>query len=82
MAKHLLKYCERDWNWCFVHSCKSENKEMIEFFMNKGANNWNSALRYACITGNKEIVELILSKCNFFFIFFFLFFIFIFIFFF
>lgn len=50
------------WDDYMFYACDSGNNELVNYFINKGANNWNDCLRRACTYGHIEIIELMISK--------------------
>ena len=38
------------------------HKDLVEFFISKGADDWNEGMQYAAIGGHKDLVEFFISK--------------------
>ena len=49
-----------------AYASESGNKELVEYLIEKGANNWEESIYNACKSNNKEIIELLFSygRCD------------------
>ena len=53
---------EKSINYAMVCAAQSGHKEMVEYFVSRGANDFNWAMRYAAQNGHKEMVEYLISR--------------------
>ena len=44
------------------YAAKGGHRELVDFFISKGANDWNWAMAYATKGGHQELVDLFISK--------------------
>lgn len=51
-------------NKCLAYACRADKNQfkIINYMIEKGADDWDSGLYYACTVGNIEIVKFMLSK--------------------
>ena len=51
-----------DWNKGMKGAAKGGHKNLVDFFISKGANNWNWGMNYAAEGGHKDLVDFFISK--------------------
>jgi len=51
-----------NWNAAMLIAVKIDNKQLMEYFINKGANDWNDGMIIATVNGNKQLVEYFVSR--------------------
>ena len=49
-------------NYGMCGAAKDGHKELVDFFVKKGANDWNNGMRYAAKCGHKELVDLFIKN--------------------
>lgn len=57
--KKITKY---DWNTLLISACKGGCLEIVNMFIDYGANNWNGGLLQACFGGYLQIIKLMIKK--------------------
>ena len=49
-------------NWCLNQAALAGHKDLVQLFINKGANDWNRALSCATRGGHEDLVHLFINK--------------------
>jgi len=49
-------------NWCLFRASHEGHKDLVQLFIDKGANYWNRALYGAARGGHKDLVQLFIDK--------------------
>lgn len=52
----------RDWNKPMVAAASRGNRELVDFFVGKGANDWNAGMVAATSAGNIQLIEFFIKK--------------------
>ena len=62
----ITKYLNgtKDWNDGMYFAARGGHRDLIEFFIAKGANNWDTGMQYAKSTGHRDLVEFFRQKMN------------------
>ena len=58
----ILKYWDDDIDKAMVNAAKAGDKDLLNFFISKGANNWNGGMYWAARGGHKDLVDFFISK--------------------
>jgi ankyrin repeat protein len=49
-------------NNAMLNASQNNHKELVEYFISKGANNFKRAIKYASLNNHKELVKFFISK--------------------
>ena len=60
--KDIKNGLANDWDWGMYGAALGGHKELVEFFIEKGANMWNRGMMYAAEGGHKELVDFFIEK--------------------
>ena len=59
----IVNYMEKyNLNDAMAMGAKGGHKELVEFFIEKGADEWNEGMEYAARGGHKDLVDFFISK--------------------
>ena len=58
----ISKGVNRGWNGFLDRAAETGDRELVDFFISKGANDWDDALVMASEGGHKELVDFFISK--------------------
>ena len=50
-----------DWNGYLEEACQGNHRPIINFLIEKGANQWQNGLRGACLGGHFDLIQLMLQ---------------------
>lgn len=57
-----------DWTWGLLSAVKCTDdtvrRDLVDYFIENGANNWNTAFEYAARSGHLDLVDFFISKCS------------------
>ena len=58
----IINYNEYNVNWGMKVAAEGGHRDLVEFFITKGANFWNSGMVFAARGGHKDLVEFFIEK--------------------
>ena len=58
----ILKYWDDNVNFAMRKAARGGDKDLVDFFISKGANDWNYGMFYAAQGGHKDLAEFFISK--------------------
>ena len=58
----IFKYWHDDTNIAMRNAANGGLKDLVDFFISKGANDWNHGMWYAALGGHKDLVDFFISK--------------------
>ena len=61
----LIKYIDLSYGHyeeAMYYAAEGGHRDLVDFFISKGANNWNMAMYYAAERGHRDLVDFFISK--------------------
>ena len=56
------EYYANHWNWGMTVAALGGHKDLVDFFISKGANNWYQGMKGAAEGGHKDLVDFFKQK--------------------